>query len=61
MLAVIEKNNDMTLRSEKIKNDNKVAGMMGYLFLPVLPTGMKLMADLAMVLLALYRGLGSAL
>ncbi|MGN0292171.1 MAG: hypothetical protein ACI4C5_09565 [Lachnospiraceae bacterium] len=61
MLSIIEKNNDMTLRSEKLKNDNKVAGMMGYLFLPVLPTGMKLMADLAMVLLALYRGLGSAL
>lgn len=61
MLAVIEKNNDMTIRSEKLKNDNKVAGMMGYLFFPVLPTGMKLMVDLAMILLTLYRGLGSTL
>lgn len=61
MLNVIDKNNDMTLRSEKIKNDNKIAGMMGYLFLPVLPTGIKMMADLALVLVTLYSTLGNSL
>lgn len=61
MLSVIEKNNDMTLRSEKIKNDNRVAGMMGYLFLPVLPSGIKIMADLALVMITMYSNLGSVL
>lgn len=61
MLAVIEKNNAMTLRSEKLKNDNQVAGMMGYLFLPILPTGIKLMADLVMIILVLYQRLGNSL
>lgn len=61
MLTVIEKNNDMTLRSEKIKNDNRVAGMMGYLFLPVLPSGIKIMADLALVMMTMYSSLGSVL
>lgn len=59
MLNVIEKNNDMTLRSEKIKNDNKVAGIMIYLFLPVLPVGIKMMADLALILLAVSGSFGS--
>lgn len=59
MLTVIEKNNAMTIRSERIKNDNRVAGMMSYLFLPVIPSGVKIMADLAMVMMALYSGLGS--
>ena len=61
MLTVIEKNNAMTLQSEKIKNDNRVAGMMGYLFLPVLPSGLKIMADLALVMLTLYGSIGNML
>lgn len=28
------KDNTMTMQSERMKNDNKVAGMMGYLFYP---------------------------
>lgn len=60
MLSVIDKNNDMTLRSEKIKNDNRIAGMMGYLFLPVLPTGIKMMVDLVLVMMNLYTHLGNA-
>lgn len=61
MLTVIEKNNAMTLQSEKIKNDNRMAGMMGYLFLPVLPSGLKIMADLALVMLTLYGSIGNML
>lgn len=59
MLNVIEKNNDMTLRSEKIKNDNKVAEMMLYMFMPVIPVGVKMMADLALILLAVSGSFGS--
>ncbi|MGN0291897.1 MAG: hypothetical protein ACI4C5_08195, partial [Lachnospiraceae bacterium] len=59
MLAVIEKNNDMTLRSEKIKNDNKVAGMMTYLFLPVLPSGIKIMADLILIMMVMYGSMNT--
>lgn len=59
MLAVIEKNNDMTLRSEKIKNDNKVAGMMTYLFLPVLPSGIKIMADLILIMMTMYGSMNT--
>lgn len=61
IINVIEKNNDMTLRSEKIKNDNNVAGMMGYLFFPVIPSGIKMMADLLLVMLTLYDTLGNVL
>lgn len=61
MLTVIDKNNSMTLQSEKIKNDNRVAGMMGYLFLPVLPSGIKIMADLALVMMTMYSSLGNVL
>ena len=61
MLTVIDKNNDMTLRSEKIKNDNRIAGMMGYLFLPVLPTGIKMMVDLGLVMMNLYTHLGNVM
>lgn len=59
MLAVIEKNNDMTLRSEKIKNDNKVAGMMTYLFLPVLPSGIKIMTDLILIMMVMYGSMNT--
>lgn len=61
MLTVIDKNNAMTLRSEKMKNDNRVAGMMGYLFLPVLPSGIKIMVDLALVMMTMYSSLGNVL
>lgn len=59
MLAVIEKNNDMTIRSEKLKNDNKVAGMMTYLFLPVLPSGIKIMADLILIMMTMYGSMNT--
>lgn len=44
----------MTMRSEEIKNDNRIAGMMGYLFYPVFPTGLKMVADLVLILMKVY-------
>lgn len=59
MMTVIEKNNDMTIRSEKIKNQNHVAGMMIYMFLPVFPIGIKMMADLFIMVEVLYLNVGT--
>lgn len=61
MLQIVEKNNAMTMRSEKIKNDNKVVGMMGYIFYPVFPTGIKMMADLLMILLSVYESMSGVI
>ena len=55
MLQIVEKNNTMTMQSERMKNDNKVAGMMGYLFYPVLPVGVKMMADIDKRRMTNYR------
>lgn len=59
MLSVIEKNNDMIIRSEKIKNESRVAGIMIYLFLPVIPVGIKMLLDVGLVLVKMYTGIGS--
>lgn len=61
MLQIVEKNNTMTMQSERMKNDNKVAGMMGYLFYPVLPVGVKMMADMLLMMLTLYQNMGQVL
>ena len=61
MLQIVEKNNTMTMQSERMKNDNKVAGMMGYLFYPVLPVGVKMMADMFLMMLTLYQNMGQVL
>ena len=49
------------MQSERMKNDNKVAGMMGYLFYPVLPVGVKMMADMFLMMLTLYQNMGQVL
>lgn len=54
MYQIVDKNNAMTMRSEEIKNDNRIAGMMGYLFYPVFPTGLKMVADLVLILMKVY-------
>lgn len=60
-IQIVEKNNTMTMQSERMKNDNKVAGMMGYLFYPVLPVGVKMMADMFLMMLTLYQNMGQVL
>lgn len=61
MLQIVEKNNTMTMQSERMKNDNKVAGLMGYLFYPVLPVGIKMVADMVLMMLTLYQNIGQIL
>ena len=59
MYQIIDKNNAMTIRSEEIKNDNRIAGMMGYLFYPIFPTGFKMVADLVLILMMVYKSMGN--
>lgn len=61
LYQVIKKNNDMTMQSERMKKDNLLAGMMGYLYYPVFPAGIKIMLDLALVLTQLYGEIGQML
>lgn len=35
--------------------------MMGYLFYPVLPVGVKMMADMLLMMLTLYQNMGQVL
>lgn len=51
----------MTIQSEKIKNNNKIAGIMVYMLYPVIPSGMKMMADLGLILLTAYGNIGTGL
>ena len=59
MYQIIDKNNAMTIRREEIKNDNRIAGMMGYLFYPIFPTGFKMVADLVLILMMVYKSMGN--
>lgn len=61
ILQIIDKNNEMTIQSEKIKNNNKIAGIMVYMLYPVIPSGMKMMADLGLILLTAYGNIGTGL
>lgn len=61
ILQIIDKNNEMTIQSEKIKNNNKIAGIMVYMLYPVIPSGMKMMADLGLILLTTYGNIGTGL
>lgn len=59
MYQIIDKNNAMTMRSEEIKNDNRIAGIMGFLFYPVVPTAIKMVADLLLIMLTMYGNMGN--
>ena len=61
ILQIKDKNNEMTIQSEKIKNNNKIAGIMVYMLYPVIPSGIKMMADLGLILLTAYGNIGTGL
>lgn len=54
MLQIVDKNNAMTLKSEKLKNENRLAGITAYLFLPVLPISIKMMFDMVLIMITMY-------
>lgn len=54
LLQIVDKNTAMTLRSEEIKNSNRVAGIMWYTLLPTLPVGIKMMFDMFLMTVVLY-------
>lgn len=54
LLQIVDKNTAMTLRSEEIKNENRVAGIMWYMFFPVLPVSIKMMFDMFLMSTAMF-------